>query len=90
MFVQNDCQTIPPNKESEMPDARKKDQLADDTGPRWVSLNEATKLLDKNRETVLQLGISGVLKVEKMGRWTFVTRESIERYLVANAAAVAQ
>jgi hypothetical protein len=73
-----------------MPEARKQDATTDESGPRWVSLNEATKLVGATREQVLQLGIQGTLKVEKMGRWTFVTRASIDRYIAANGAAAGQ
>lgn len=69
-----------------MGEARKQESATDQVEPKWVSLNETTKMLDMNRETVLQLGIQGVLKVERMGRWTFVSRQSIERYLAANSA----
>lgn len=70
-----------------MPDARKQEPTTDASDTEWVSLTEAAKLLGTHRETVLQLAIKGVLKVDHRGRWTFVSRESIDRHLVASTAA---
>lgn len=59
-----------------MPDAIKDAELD------WVSLHEATKLLGVNREAALRLGLENKLVVQKTGgRWTIVSRASIDRYL---------
>lgn len=62
-----------------MPDAVKKVELS------WVSLNEATKLLGLNREAVLRLGVEGKLTITRMGRWTIVSRGSIDAYAASLA-----
>jgi hypothetical protein len=72
-----------------MPEARKQEQeiMTDEASAEWVSLNEATKLLGENREQVLQRGVAGTLQVKRFGRWTFVSRASIDRHLASVAAA---
>lgn len=62
-----------------MQEARKNDEA--ETATEWVSLTEAAKMLGSHRETVLQLAIKGRLVVEHRGNWTFVSRDSIDRYL---------
>lgn len=52
----------------------------------WVSLNAATTLLDMHRETILKLVIKGTLTADTRGPLTFISRESIERYLTAVAS----
>lgn len=69
-----------------MPEAIKKANAADATETTWVSLNEATKLLRLNREAVLRLGVERLLTIQRMGRWTIVSRDSIEQYLAARTA----
>jgi hypothetical protein len=51
----------------------------------WVSLPKAAQLLRCTRQKVLQLALQGVLVAESRGKWTFISRESIERALAANA-----
>lgn len=63
-----------------MPEAIK---TAEPTTGDWVSLNEATRLLGLNREAVLRLGVEGRLIIQRMSRWTIVSRESIATYLAA-------
>lgn len=70
-----------------MPDPRKQAATLEEESPEWVSLNEATKLLGENREQVLQLGVTGTLEVKRFGRWTFVSRATIERRLAEQTAA---
>lgn len=70
-----------------MPETRNQAATLDETSSDWVSLNEATKLLGENREQVLQLGLEGVLEVKRFGRWTFVSRVTLDRRLAAKAAA---
>ncbi len=70
-----------------MPATRKQTETADEPSPDWVSLNEATKLLDENREQILQLGVDGTLEVRRFGRWTFVSKATIDRRLAAKSAA---
>ena len=47
----------------------------------WVSLPKAAELLGVHRQKVLQLALKGRLDAEHRGEWTFISRESIERYL---------
>lgn len=70
-----------------MPETRNQAATLDETSSDWVSLHEATKLLGENREQVLQLGLDGTLEVKRFGRWTFVSRATIDRRLAAKAAA---
>lgn len=51
----------------------------------WVTLPEAMRRLGKERAQVLTLIIRGELSADVRGRWTFVSRESIDRYLAAAA-----
>jgi len=49
----------------------------------WVSLPKAAELLGVHRQKVLQLALKGQLDSEHRAEWTFISRESIERYLAA-------
>lgn len=71
-----------------MPVARKNEQSTAATDGAWVSLHEATKLLDVRRELVLQLALKGILEVEHRGRFTFVSRASIDRHLANTTTTV--
>jgi hypothetical protein len=64
-----------------MSDAIKNANVAEPTETAWVSLNGATKILGLNREAVLRLGVEGTLTISRMGRWSIVSRASIDRYL---------
>jgi hypothetical protein len=52
----------------------------------WVTLPEAMRLLGKERSPVQALIIRGELTADVRGRWTFVSRSSIDRYLAAATA----
>lgn len=51
----------------------------------WVSLPDAAKLLGKHRQQVLTLIVRGELAAETRGRFTFVSRASIDRYIADHA-----
>lgn len=51
----------------------------------WVTLPEAMRLLGKERAQVLTLIVRRELVADVRGRWTFVSRESIDKYLAASA-----
>lgn len=51
----------------------------------WVTLPEAMRLLGKERSSVLMMIVRGELVADLRGRWTFVSRESIDRYQVSIA-----
>lgn len=61
----------------------KQSALAEQLDTEWVSLRVAAKLLGTHREAVLQIALKGQITIEHRGRWTFVSRESIDRYLAA-------
>lgn len=54
---------------------------AGETATEWVSLAEATRLLGKHRQQVLALIVRGELTAETRDRYTWVSRDSIERFL---------
>lgn len=93
MPILSHAETIPQHfhrqKEAKMSEARKQ-ATAEPVDTEWVSLTEASKLLGTHRETVLKLALRGQLEIDHRGMWTFVSRASIDRYLAANPAAVAQ
>lgn len=47
----------------------------------WLSPNEAARLLGIHRQTVMRLVMVGELVGEARGKFTFITRESVERAL---------
>lgn len=51
----------------------------------WVTLPEATRLMRKHRQQVLTLIVRGELIADVRGRYTWVTRESVDRWLAANS-----
>ena len=65
-----------------MTTARKNSPIGDTReADEWVSLPKAAELLGVHRQKVLQLALKGQLDSEHRGSWTFISRESIERYL---------
>lgn len=50
----------------------------------WVTLPEAMRLLGKERASVLMMIVRGELVADIRGRWTFVSRDSIDRWCAAN------
>lgn len=64
-----------------MPKPRKNAEPLDE----WVSLPQAAKLLGLQRLKVLQLALKGALVSDIRGKWTFISRESIDRYLEPGA-----
>jgi hypothetical protein len=49
----------------------------------WITVPEACGLLGTNRAGVLQLVVRGEITADVRGRYTFVSRASIERYLAS-------
>lgn len=49
----------------------------------WVSLAQAARLLGLHRQQVLKLALGGSIESDVRGKWTFITRSSIDRYLAA-------
>jgi len=47
----------------------------------WVNLPEACRLLGKHRQQVLALIVRGELTADTRGKFTWVSRDSIERFL---------
>ena len=65
-----------------MTTARKNSPIGDTrAADEWVSLPKAAELLGVHRQKVLQLALKGRLDAEHRADWTFISRESIERYL---------
>lgn len=50
----------------------------------WVMLPDACRLIGKHRQQVLALVVRGELVADTRGRYTWISRESIERYLAAH------
>jgi hypothetical protein len=54
----------------------------------WLTLSQAARALGKHRQTVAHLAVpGGPLVGERRANITFVTRESVERYLAAQSVA---
>ena len=66
-----------------MSTVRKNAEVADE----WVSLPEAARLLGMHRQKVLQLALKRALESDVRGKWTFISRGSIEQYLVSQLGA---
>jgi hypothetical protein len=47
----------------------------------WVTLPEASRLTGKHREQVLVMVVRGELVADTRGKYTWISRDSIERYL---------
>lgn len=71
-----------------MATVRKQAMAVEQDEAEWVSLRTAAKLLGTYREAVLQIALKGQLTVEHRGKWTFVSRESLERYVARNGGAL--
>ncbi len=50
----------------------------------WVMLPEACRMIGKHRQQVLALVVRGELVADTRGKYTWISRDSIERYLAAN------
>jgi len=49
----------------------------------WITVPEACGLLGTNRAGVMTLAVRGEIVADVRGRYTFISRESIERYLAS-------
>jgi hypothetical protein len=70
-------------KESQMSNSRKNDEAV--AADEWVSLPEASRLLGMHRQKVLTHALKGDLVCDVRGKWTFISRASIDAFLAVAA-----